>query len=71
MIPLRVLPEDEPIDLLNVAFAQRDNSVLTNRKKENSQVEKKKDPYAVPDRLTGRSGVKELNPRRTWNFIEV
>lgn len=29
------------------------------------------DRYNVPDRITGREGVKLLNPARNWNFIEV
>ncbi|KFQ25020.1 Asparagine synthetase domain-containing protein 1, partial [Mesitornis unicolor] len=30
--------------------------------------------FAVPDRITGRAGLKELealNPSRTWNFVEI
>ncbi len=30
-----------------------------------------KDPYAVPDRVTGRQGLQVLNPNRHWNFVEV
>ncbi|XP_030064857.1 asparagine synthetase domain-containing protein 1 [Microcaecilia unicolor] len=31
-------------------------------------------PFNVPDRITGRAGLKELeaiNPSRTWNFVEI
>ena len=30
-----------------------------------------KERWNVPDRITGYSALKELNPRRKWNFIEV
>ncbi|XP_005996586.1 asparagine synthetase domain-containing protein 1 isoform X1 [Latimeria chalumnae] len=82
----RHVPVEEPIDLLNVAFVQQDKKeqrVLT--KKQNKQ-KKKVDPFPhvvktddsscfnVPDRVTGKSGLKELqavNPLRTWNFVEI
>ncbi len=57
----RVWPENESIDLLNVAFPLRTKS---------SSLEK----FDVPDRLTGLQALKELqkiNPSRKWNFIEV
>ena len=66
----RGIPNDEPIDLLNVAFEQkpRQQNRTSGRK---SEVEVVRDPYEVPDRETGKAGVNELNPNRTWNFIEV
>lgn len=57
----RVWPENESIDLLNVAFPLRSNNPLVER-------------FNVPDRLTGLQALKELqslNPTRKWNFIEV
>ena len=70
LLNFRCIPKDEPIDLLNVAFEQKSRQQNKTRgtKKE---VELVRDPYDVPDRETGRAGVKELNPDRTWNFIEV
>eukprot|EP00794_Sanderia_malayensis_P007908 gene7908-8762_t len=71
----RVLPVDEPIDLLNVAFVQQPRPSAHAKRQKNVHSDHGKhelrDPYNVPDRITGRSGVKELNPRRIWNFIEV
>lgn len=57
----RVWPENESIDLLNVAFPMRANS---------ASLEK----FSVPDRLTGLQALgelKKLNPSRKWNFLEV
>ena len=67
----RCVPSHEAIDLLNVAFEQQPphtNSKNSHRKKE---AEPRKDPFEVPDRISGRAGVKELNPKRRWNFVEV
>uniref|UniRef100_A0A0L8IHH6 Asparagine synthetase [glutamine-hydrolyzing] n=1 Tax=Octopus bimaculoides TaxID=37653 RepID=A0A0L8IHH6_OCTBM len=30
-----------------------------------------KNPFLVPDRLTGYTALEELNPRRKWNFVEI
>ncbi|XP_037079389.1 LOW QUALITY PROTEIN: asparagine synthetase domain-containing protein 1-like [Pollicipes pollicipes] len=60
----RCLPASEPIDLLNVAF---ERTVRTDRGPGSRDFE-------VPDRLTGRQGWRELrniNPRRQWNFVEA
>jgi hypothetical protein len=58
----RVWPENESIDLLNVAFPLR--------AKNNPSANK----FDVPDRLTGLQALEELkklNPSRKWNFCEV
>ncbi|XP_074858072.1 asparagine synthetase domain-containing protein 1 isoform X2 [Carettochelys insculpta] len=83
----RHIPLDEPIDLLNVAFMIREQ---TKQSKQKTQLElhscqecfKKLDAvsvdnlscFNVPDRITGRAGLKELetiNPSRIWNFVEI
>lgn len=54
-----ILPCNESIDLLNVAFE--------NPRKANSS-------FDVPDRITGRRSYQELSanfPERTWNFVEI
>ncbi|XP_051871748.1 asparagine synthetase domain-containing protein 1 [Pristis pectinata] len=87
----RHVPPDEPIDLLNVAFEQRERKMQKISKKKQrqsntsgaSEEETSKNgsggieestAFDVPDRITGRSGLKELqiiNPSRHWNFIEI
>lgn len=89
------IPLDEPIDLLNVAFATKEKTVLAgfNQKRKN-QKSRYETPskessgddatgggdggvdrrFGVPDRVTGRAGLKELqaaNPSRIWNFVEI
>ncbi|XP_012267837.1 asparagine synthetase domain-containing protein CG17486 isoform X2 [Athalia rosae] len=62
------VPENEEIDLLNVAFEKIVNPNL-NGTKEIEPVN-----YDVPDRKTGRQTYAELEricPNRKWNFIEV
>jgi asparagine synthetase B (glutamine-hydrolysing) len=56
------VPEREPIDLLNVAFSDE------------YDYNGSSDAYSllhIPDRATAISGLKQLNPRRTWNFVEI
>jgi asparagine synthetase B (glutamine-hydrolysing) len=56
------VPEGEPIDLLNVAFSDE------------YDYNGSSDAYSllhIPDRATAISGLKQLNPRRTWNFVEI
>ena len=81
----RFVPEGEAIDLINVAFEQK--SQLNNSQKKKRRKEKMSEGgnatgtgkqttmnFNVPDRLTGISGLEELqrlNPARRWNFIEV
>ncbi|KAJ8039899.1 Asparagine synthetase domain-containing protein 1 [Holothuria leucospilota] len=67
----RYIPRNQSIDLLNVAFEQKKRPHI-NKTDETSEEEW--DPFAVPDRITGRTGLKELqklNPDRVWNFVEV
>nr|XP_006113393.1 asparagine synthetase domain-containing protein 1 isoform X1 [Pelodiscus sinensis]XP_014424092.1 asparagine synthetase domain-containing protein 1 isoform X1 [Pelodiscus sinensis] len=83
----RHIPLEEPIDLLNVAFMIKEQTKQSNQKK-NLELHscqecfKKLDTtpvdnltcFNVPDRITGRAGLKELetiNPSRTWNFVEI
>ena len=64
----KILPKNEPIDLLNVAFEQTKQLPVI----ENSNAEKLK--YAVPDRITGLNSyveLKALSPNRQWNFVEI
>lgn len=83
----RYIPPDEPIDLLNVAFEnprklraekegnfggvpKRVRKSDVNRKAPKTVVEK--EPYLVPDRVTGLTEVEELRrtcPGRVWNFV--
>ncbi|ELW66603.1 Asparagine synthetase domain-containing protein 1 [Tupaia chinensis] len=86
----RHIPVDEPIDLLNVAFRTKEQTVPANlNKKRSKQKNHCEIPseesskcltadddklFSVPDRITGRAGLKELqalNPSRTWNFVEI
>lgn len=83
----RHIPAHQPIDLLNVAFklqepkAQKDPAKKTNKHKNkptacqaNRVDSSTSSPFNVPDRITGRSGLKELqdlNPERSWNFVEI
>jgi asparagine synthetase B (glutamine-hydrolysing) len=61
-----IIPLDEGIDLLNVAF---ENPRI------HSNLEPGTSPYELcPDRITGRSSHAELQqvcPRRRWRFVEV
>ncbi|KAL4236959.1 Asparagine synthetase domain-containing protein 1 [Mactra antiquata] len=65
----KCIPEDEPIDLLNVAFElkPKENNQKKGRKVDVPLIKK----WDVPDRLTGYTALSELNPNRKWNFIEV
>ena|SRR5579859_5944560 len=64
-----LLPPDEPIDLINVAFE--------NPRTVAAQKTRDEDVYSVcPDRITGRAGWEELRrlsqeSGRNWQFIEV
>lgn len=67
----KYVPENESIDLINVAFERSVNNRKIshmNDEKENMQ------KYEVPDRKTGRQTYFELLqicPNRKWNFIQV
>ncbi|XP_024141826.1 asparagine synthetase domain-containing protein 1 [Oryzias melastigma] len=79
------IPVHQPIDLLNVAFKLKEPKKQP-EKKLNKQKKKSNDsntdrvrtqlssPFDVPDRITGKAGLKELqdlNPERQWNFVEI
>lgn len=81
----RHIPAHQPIDLLNVAFQLQ----VPKKQKESAKKKHKEkptecrtggtasltsSPFDVPDRITGRAGLKELqqlNPERRWNFVEI
>ncbi|CAL9690507.1 unnamed protein product [Knipowitschia caucasica] len=80
----RHVPIHEPIDLLNVAFKLQEKK--TQKEASNKSKKSKKtnmgnaassstaSPFDVPDRVTGRAGLEELqvlNPERKWNFVEI
>ncbi|CAG8445156.1 893_t:CDS:10 [Acaulospora morrowiae] len=71
----KYIPQEESIDLLNVAFENlRIQQAKSKNRKKGSQERDDKLIYDVPDRITGRQGVEELrgiSPNRTWNFVEV
>ena len=64
-----LLPAEEPIDLINVAF-ENPRTVIAQRVKP-------EDVFSVcPDRITGRAGWEELRRlsacgQRNWRFVEV
>ena len=68
-----IWPEEETIDLLNVAFKSKNKTAAhSNVKKLPTQ--ENAPPFSVPDRLTGLQALQELqkiNPKRKWNFIQV
>ncbi|NXE06980.1 ASND1 protein, partial [Lophotis ruficrista] len=84
------VPLGEPIDLLNVAFMIKEQAKQKGTTKKQVQCDLLCPPegckdfdaktgaylscFDVPDRITGRAGLKELqniNPSRTWNFVEI
>ncbi|XP_044072496.1 asparagine synthetase domain-containing protein 1 [Siniperca chuatsi] len=83
----RHIPAHQPIDLLNVAFKlqepkEQKESAKKLKKHKNKPTDSKTDgadsqtssPFDVPDRITGKAGLKELqdlNPERRWNFVEI
>ncbi|XP_066137110.1 asparagine synthetase domain-containing protein 1 [Saccopteryx bilineata] len=87
----RHIPLDEPIDLLNVAFMNKEKTRSTsfNKKRRKQKIceipseesstkaaaaDSPEKQFSVPDRITGRAGLKELqaaNPSRIWNFVEI
>ncbi|KAK7483507.1 hypothetical protein BaRGS_00025306 [Batillaria attramentaria] len=65
----RCLPQHESVDLINVAFEQKQaNSV---RGKRHDAGDEPCYNFNVPDRQTGYKALSELNPGRQWNFVEV
>ncbi|XP_031832233.2 asparagine synthetase domain-containing protein 1 [Nomia melanderi] len=72
LIADKYVPENECIDLVNVAFEKPVNASIKSNKNYEKQVEQ--DQYDVPDRKTGRQTFSELLsicPKRQWNFVEV
>lgn len=83
----RHIPAQEPVDLLNVAFKLQEpkkqketaNKVKKHKNKPSDAKTPGADtqmsgPFDVPDRITGRAGLKELrelNRERRWNFVEI
>ncbi|XP_046734995.1 asparagine synthetase domain-containing protein CG17486 [Diprion similis] len=68
VIANQFVPENEEIDLINVAFEKMKNPNL-NCTKEAANIN-----YDVPDRKTGKQTFTELQricPNRRWNFIQV
>ncbi|XP_032671834.1 asparagine synthetase domain-containing protein 1 isoform X2 [Odontomachus brunneus] len=65
------IPEDESIDLINVAFEKSvSNQNVSHTSDEKENVTQK---YDVPDRKTGRQTYNELLricPNRKWNFVQ-
>ncbi|KAI4901208.1 hypothetical protein NFI96_031324 [Prochilodus magdalenae] len=83
----RHIPADRPIDLLNVAFKLQESKINHGSRKKGQNNKKelagadgaqsdqaKSNCFDVPDRITGRAGLRELanlSPARKWNFVEV
>lgn len=79
----KFVPTEEAIDLINVAFEQKLQAENPqNKKGRKSKIKQHATTstkpaatkFSVPDRITGLSGLEELqgiNPARQWNFIEV
>lgn len=78
----KYVPKNEPIDLLNVAFEKKKASATSKPNSKNIPPSENYDDmlsfednlYNVPDRISGRKTLKELQnlcPERKWNFIEV
>ncbi|KAJ2861051.1 hypothetical protein GGI22_002555 [Coemansia erecta] len=65
----KILPQNEPIELFNVAFENpRQAKAHSKTQGPNNSI------YDVPDRKTGRQGwleLCELDPMREWRFAEV
>lgn len=73
----RHIPAHEPIDLLNVAFKLQEpkQPAKKARNPQNKPADiKPSSCFDVPDRITGRAGLRELedlNRERRWNFVEI
>lgn len=69
-----ILPLDEPIDLLNVAFENPRVAAAAAAAAQKASTEPTSVYEACPDRMTGRSAHKELIstcPERKWRFIAI
>ncbi|KZC15065.1 Asparagine synthetase domain-containing protein 1, partial [Dufourea novaeangliae] len=72
LIADKYVPQNECIDLINVAFEKSVNTFIKSKANHEKQVVQ--DQYDVPDRRTGKQTFLELLkicPNRKWNFIEV
>lgn len=77
----RHIPAHVPIDLLNVAFKlqepRKQNESSKKSKNKSADLKTNREvfgPFDVPDRVTGRAGLRELqelNHDRKWNFVEI
>lgn len=67
----RCVPKQEAIDLINVAFQQKNKIQQNVKKKYQKALVEESDNFDVPDRITGRRALLELPRDRCWNFIEV
>lgn len=68
----KYIPEDESIDLINVAFEKSVSNQNVNHT--SGERENITQTYDVPDRKTGRQTYNELLricPNRKWNFVQV
>ncbi|KAB0393390.1 hypothetical protein E2I00_001933, partial [Balaenoptera physalus] len=68
------IPLDEPIDLFNVAFMTKEKTIPAKSSKNVVAAATPGEQFNIPDRITGRTGLKELqadNPFRMWNFVEI
>nr|KAF7404479.1 hypothetical protein H0235_015173 [Vespula pensylvanica] len=73
LIAHKYVSQNEPIDLINVAFEKIVNTPQKNKHIKNTNLYASQ-IYDVPDRKTGRqtlSEILQICPNRKWNFIEV
>ncbi|CAI7665133.1 unnamed protein product [Penicillium pancosmium] len=73
-----IIPLDEPIDLLNVAFENPRVAAAAANSNHQSSLSSPQSPFSIyeacPDRMTGRSAKAELQktcPGRTWRFVAI
>lgn len=72
LIADKYAPQNEDIDLINVAFEKSVN--MTNKSNAHNGKQIAQEQYDVPDRKTGKQTFSELLklcPKRKWNFVEV
>ncbi|XP_035742588.1 asparagine synthetase domain-containing protein CG17486-like isoform X1 [Vespa mandarinia] len=73
LIAHKYVSQNEPIDLINVAFEKIVNTTQKNKHIKNTNLHISK-IYDVPDRKTGRqtlSEILQICPNRKWNLVEV
>lgn len=69
-----LLPPDDPLDLVNVAFENPRVAAHAKKSKDQEDLESFDIYEACPDRVTGRKSFAELQaicPGRAWRFIAV